>query len=47
MILVLIDGMPFMFFPSLADALTYVRKLSGTLRSRLTLTRYAGHPLSR
>ncbi len=47
MILVLIDGMPFMFFPALGDALAYIRKLSGALRGRLTLTRYAGHPLSR
>ncbi len=47
MTLVLIDGQPFMVFPSLADALTFIRKLSGALRSRLTLTRYAGHPLSR
>lgn len=47
MILVLIDGMPFMFFPSLADALTFIRKLSGALRGRLTLTRYGGHLLSR
>ena len=47
MILVLIDGMPFMFFPALGDALAYIRKLSGALRARLTLTRYGGQTLSR
>ncbi len=47
MILVLIDGMPFMFFPALGDALAYIRKLSCALRGRLALTRYDGPTLSR
>lgn len=47
MTLVSLDGAPVMFFPTLAAALSYIRRLSGAVRSRLTLTSYAGRPLSR
>lgn len=47
MTLLLVDRRPLMVFDTLAEALAYVRQLSSTMRSQLTLTAYTGPALSR